>query len=54
MNIIRIIPKLIAEDNAQLGSGGPSNAKKGTVDVHRGGQYQHSCRHAVSYDISGM
>lgn len=33
----RIIPKLIAEDSAQLGPGGSANAKKGTLDVHRGG-----------------
>ncbi|KIP01245.1 hypothetical protein PHLGIDRAFT_38356 [Phlebiopsis gigantea 11061_1 CR5-6] len=35
-----IIPKLIAEESAQLGPGGSSNAKKGTVDVHRGETYQ--------------
>ncbi|KLO18086.1 hypothetical protein SCHPADRAFT_820406 [Schizopora paradoxa] len=33
-------PKLKAEANAHLGPGGPSNAKRGTVDVHRGDHYQ--------------
>ena len=33
----RIRPKLEAERDAHLGPGGPANAKKGTVDVHRGG-----------------
>jgi hypothetical protein len=35
-----IIPKLKAEADAHLGPGGPPNAKKGTVDVHRGEFYQ--------------
>ena len=29
--------KLKAEENAIIGSSGPTNAKRGTVDVHRGG-----------------
>jgi hypothetical protein len=33
----RIIPKLQAETSAHLGPGGLANAKKGTVDVKRGG-----------------
>lgn len=34
----RIIPKLRAESYAYMGPGpAPANAKKGTVDVHRGG-----------------
>lgn len=34
----RIIPKLKAESDAYMGPGpAPANAKKGTVDVHRGG-----------------
>ncbi|KAN0131432.1 hypothetical protein V8E53_010809 [Lactarius tabidus] len=37
----KIIPKLRAESNAYMGPGSaPSNAKKGTVDVHRGDTYQ--------------
>lgn len=35
-----IIPKLIAEESANLGPGGSSSAKKGTLDVHRGDTYQ--------------
>ena len=34
----RIVPKLQAEADAHLGPGGPANAKKGTVDVKRGGR----------------
>lgn len=33
----RILPKLNAEADAHLGPGGPANAKRGTLDVHRGG-----------------
>ena len=33
----RIIPKLNAEAELQLGPGGSANAKRGTLDVHRGG-----------------
>lgn len=34
----RIVPKLRAESDAYMGPGpAPANAKKGTVDVHRGG-----------------
>ena len=33
----RIPNKLTAEADAHLGPGGPANAKKGTLDVHRGG-----------------
>jgi len=33
----RIVSKLQTEANAHLGPGGPANAKKGTVDVKRGG-----------------
>jgi hypothetical protein len=29
---------MAAEADEQLGAGGPAQAKKGTVDVHRGGQ----------------
>ncbi|TCD68208.1 hypothetical protein EIP91_011380 [Steccherinum ochraceum] len=36
----RIPEKLIKEADAQLGLGGPANAKKGTLDVHRGDTYQ--------------
>ncbi|CDO71288.1 hypothetical protein BN946_scf184908.g45 [Trametes cinnabarina] len=36
----RILPKLNAEADAHLGPGGPANAKKGTLDVHRGDTYQ--------------
>ncbi|KAH9062826.1 hypothetical protein EDB87DRAFT_267634 [Lactarius vividus] len=40
----KIIPKLRAESDAYMGPGpAPANAKKGTVDVHRGGTY-HSRR----------
>ncbi|OSD04176.1 hypothetical protein PYCCODRAFT_1476230 [Trametes coccinea BRFM310] len=35
-----ILPKLNAEADAHLGPGGPANAKKGTLDVHRGDSYQ--------------
>ncbi|PIL37085.1 MFS general substrate transporter [Ganoderma sinense ZZ0214-1] len=35
-----VIPKLNAEAEAQLGPGGPANAKRGTLDVHRGDTYQ--------------
>ncbi|KAI0832350.1 hypothetical protein BC628DRAFT_1308870 [Trametes gibbosa] len=35
-----ILPKLNAEADAQLGPGGPANAKRGTLDVHRGDTYQ--------------
>ena len=38
-SLVRIMTKLIAEENANLGPGGSSNTKKGTVDVHRGGEY---------------
>ena len=34
----RVGPKLEAERNAHYGPGGPANAKKGTVEVHRGGE----------------
>lgn len=38
LTAIRIIPKLRAESDAYMGPGpAPANAKKGTVDVHRGG-----------------
>lgn len=37
ISAIRIIPKLIAEENANLGSHSSGSAKKGTLDVHRGG-----------------
>src|SRR6266404_5243266 len=34
----RIVPKLRAESDVYMGPGpAPTNAKKGTVDVHRGG-----------------
>lgn len=36
----RVIPKLNAEADAQLGPGGPANAKRGTLDVHRGGSFE--------------
>lgn len=37
----KIIPKLRAESDAYMGPGpAPANAKKGTVDVHRGDTYQ--------------
>ncbi|KZT74327.1 hypothetical protein DAEQUDRAFT_761195 [Daedalea quercina L-15889] len=36
----KILPKLKEEANARLRPGGPSNAKRGTVDVHRGETYQ--------------
>ncbi|KAH9938212.1 uncharacterized protein B0H18DRAFT_1091036 [Fomitopsis serialis] len=36
----KILPKLKEEANARLGLGGPANAKRGTVDVHRGETYQ--------------
>jgi len=37
----RILPKLRAESDAHLGPGpAPANAKRGTVDVHRGDTYQ--------------
>ncbi|KAI0081714.1 hypothetical protein K474DRAFT_1671623 [Panus rudis PR-1116 ss-1] len=36
----RIPVKLSEEANAHLGPGGPSSAKKGTLDVHRGDTYQ--------------
>ncbi|KAH9977912.1 hypothetical protein BGW80DRAFT_782710 [Lactifluus volemus] len=37
----KIIPKLRAESDAHMGPGpAPPNAKKGTVDVHRGDTYQ--------------
>ncbi|KAJ3540563.1 hypothetical protein NM688_g6208 [Phlebia brevispora] len=49
-----LIPnKLTAEADAQLGPGGPANAKRGTVEVHRGDTYQfgyflrHTDPHAV-------
>ncbi|RPD67232.1 hypothetical protein L226DRAFT_131430 [Lentinus tigrinus ALCF2SS1-7] len=35
-----IIPKLNAEIDSHLGQGGPANAKRGTLDVHRGDTYQ--------------
>ncbi|KAI0638115.1 hypothetical protein C8Q77DRAFT_1089428 [Trametes polyzona] len=35
-----ILPKLNAEADAHLGPGGPANAKRGTLDVHRGDTYQ--------------
>ncbi|KAJ3008073.1 hypothetical protein NUW54_g3300 [Trametes sanguinea] len=35
-----ILPKLNAEADVHLGPGGPANAKKGTLDVHRGDTYQ--------------
>lgn len=35
-----VLPKLNAEEDAHLGPGGPANAKRGTVDVHRGDTYQ--------------
>ncbi|KAI0771557.1 hypothetical protein BD413DRAFT_57249 [Trametes elegans] len=35
-----ILPKLNAEVDAQVGPGGPANAKRGTLDVHRGDTYQ--------------
>ncbi|KAI0750751.1 hypothetical protein C8Q80DRAFT_1250317 [Daedaleopsis nitida] len=35
-----IIPKLNVEADAQLGQGGPANAKRGSLDVHRGDTYQ--------------
>ncbi|EKM59196.1 uncharacterized protein PHACADRAFT_191517 [Phanerochaete carnosa HHB-10118-sp] len=35
-----VIPKLISEESAHLGLGGSGNAKKGTLDVHRGQTYQ--------------
>ncbi|KAI0347231.1 hypothetical protein BDW22DRAFT_1387298 [Trametopsis cervina] len=35
-----VLPKLIAEEDARLGPTGPANAKRGTVDVHRGDTYQ--------------
>ena len=37
----RIIPKLNAEAEVQLGPGGPANVKRGTLDVHRGGARSH-------------
>lgn len=36
--MFRVLPKLNAEEDAHLGPGGPANAKRGTVDVHRGGR----------------
>ncbi|TFY60805.1 hypothetical protein EVJ58_g4927 [Rhodofomes roseus] len=36
----KILPKLKDEANTRLGPGGPANAKRGTVDVHRGETYQ--------------
>ncbi|KAL6309654.1 hypothetical protein BKA93DRAFT_821379 [Sparassis latifolia] len=36
----QILQKLIDEADAQLGPGGPANAKRGSVDVHRGDTYQ--------------
>ncbi|KAI9466890.1 hypothetical protein BJY52DRAFT_27577 [Lactarius psammicola] len=37
----KIVPKLRAESDAYMGAGpAPANAKKGTVDVHRGDTYQ--------------
>ncbi|GJE84178.1 hypothetical protein PsYK624_002540 [Phanerochaete sordida] len=35
-----VIPKLIAEESANLGPGGSTSSKKGTLDVHRGETYQ--------------
>ncbi|OBZ70301.1 hypothetical protein A0H81_09957 [Grifola frondosa] len=35
-----ILPKLREEADAQLGPGGPANAKRGSLDVHRGDTYQ--------------
>ncbi|KAI0353591.1 hypothetical protein OH77DRAFT_612611 [Trametes cingulata] len=35
-----ILPKLNAEADAHFGPGGPANAKRGTLDVHRGDTYQ--------------
>ncbi|KAI0375569.1 hypothetical protein BV20DRAFT_1008081 [Pilatotrama ljubarskyi] len=35
-----ILSKLNAEADAHLGPGGPANAKRGTLDVHRGDTYQ--------------
>ncbi|KAI0677553.1 hypothetical protein C8Q78DRAFT_97555 [Trametes maxima] len=35
-----ILPKLNAEADVHLGPGGPANAKRGTLDVHRGDTYQ--------------
>lgn len=37
-NLHRILPKLIAEENVNLGPHGAGSAKKGTLDVHRGGK----------------
>ena len=38
LTAIRVLPKLRAESDAYMGPGpSPANAKKGTVDVHRGG-----------------
>ena len=49
----RIRPKLEAERDAHLGPGGPANAKKGTVDVHRGGIPLYIClRHIQVYNLT--
>ncbi|CCM03158.1 uncharacterized protein FIBRA_05280 [Fibroporia radiculosa] len=36
----RIVPKLRKEADARLGPGGPTNAKRGSVEVYRGDTYQ--------------